>query len=409
MTDEMSRLLEAAKAKFAAAGVKNIKIELEATVEPRLPGMGEYVTCPRCDGTAQDPARYHDGACLKCSGRGTVYLGVEGDACTNPECTNGMVAVPCHYCNGQGEVLEDDGGDYVDCDACDGVGVTDDTDEICSECDGYMRTVSDEEGHSEYLSYFEAVFKCRLEDRLAREEREAIKYCMPVQDVSVGTEITVTVDVLHLEILPDLVALFCDTCTESGNDPRLQERAIRTAGMHMALLWSDKYPVTRKLPRRRLENMKAALDRLKFALVLLGSDAVNTRSLLFRRIVESSDSIESTGNHLIDYHAGTCVEFRVFDTCYEDPDRILENVVLMAKSLSWFDEKPPIPVGLEPNSVVTRTTSPRNTPFGIPIKEFFMRREVDSLKKQLPYLATGDLVSNRTKRIADEVANGWLG
>lgn len=170
-------------------------------------------------------------------------------------------------------------------------------------------------------------------------------YAEVYDDGSVDTELTFTLSLNNPEnvlMLPDIIKAFKDICYDSGNDFRTDR-----AGMHIALLNNRAmtYPAERLKPYDtvRFKNFRKSMIRLLPALYFLGSHTPYTREMAFRR--PQIERCEVDTNHHYDeesqkYSAVAfrhgAVEFRVFDTCYDNPEAILDNIVVMSKAMRFW-------------------------------------------------------------------------
>jgi hypothetical protein len=170
-------------------------------------------------------------------------------------------------------------------------------------------------------------------------------------------------NVLHLVAV---VEAFKELSDEIGNG-----FDVSGAGMHIATLFSkdasyphdeDNYPKTassplfrligdrrtnsKRLKEAKLNNFKRAMTQLLPALYFLASTNENSRALRYRmpRISTSylTDRFHDQGGNAhhsaINYHHGA-FEFRIFDTCYDSPKMILDDVVVVSKCLHYLSER----------------------------------------------------------------------
>lgn len=158
------------------------------------------------------------------------------------------------------------------------------------------------------------------------------------------TEITFTIslaDPTNVLVLPEFIDLYNELSREAGSG----HVNVSNAGMHMALLNDSKcrYPGTdSKIEwRSRFENMQRSCSLLMPALFFLGSTYENTRSFSPRYPRVSYDKYSAV------HGSDGCLEFRVFDTCYNQPGIILDNVVVMANVMQFFRKKyKPVKMGV---------------------------------------------------------------
>jgi hypothetical protein len=158
-------------------------------------------------------------------------------------------------------------------------------------------------------------------------------------DGSVDSELTITVKLdkpENIYILPKIVEVWNTFCQEAGNG----YIDLDGAGMHMALLnTSDaSYPSTpTEANRYRFWNYRKSMTMLLPALYFLGTHCDRSRGLEYRRpIVSTTDMDHGYEKYAaVNYGCGA-LEFRVFDTCYDKPEAILDNFVVMANTMRYW-------------------------------------------------------------------------
>ncbi len=305
-----------------------IKVELEAQLGRRTQRTN---TCDECD-------------------EGSVTCG---------EC-DGAYRWDCGNCQGSG-TDEDIEGDTIDCADCDGTG-----NQYCDYCDEGYRTCNDCDGNwqgdavEEESNYGETInchiFIMKELNRLGLTEYRAdeqitlahgirtkwhpiapLKYAEFYNDGSVDSEFTFTLsleDNRSVLILPKVIEVFKKLADEVGNG-----LTVTGAGMHMALINDPQclYP-TNNYQELPYIHFRRGMTMLLPALYFLGTSSNVTRGLGYRR-----PGIDA-GSHrtAIDYRGGA-VEFRVFDTCYDTPEAILDNVVVMKNAMKYWSRKPQLP------------------------------------------------------------------
>jgi hypothetical protein len=285
---------------FLQAGFKYLKLEMEAQVDPR-----DFTTrgCDNCDdgrvecGDCEGDGRLSE-ECQACAGRG-----FESDKRTCGACAGeGTLSPDCPWCYGDG---------YLSCSYCD-----EDSEERLTE---------------EYFEMFESRFREELDGRDGH-----FRYLQAYRDGSTDTEVTLTLRVDYLAHLPDILRAFKQTCLAFG------DCETGNAGLHLTLLEGYKYPRTRKLNQRKMANYKRETAKLLLGLAYLASNG-KTRSFCYRDLrISASDKYSA-----IFTHGNTCLEFRLFDTCYDDPDRVLAYLTLMAKTLRYYTVERKKAVGIE--------------------------------------------------------------
>lgn len=289
------------KQAFLHNGFKYIKVELEAHVMPNYDS--EPIPCSECNegriecascdesgilteectrcqgtGTSEDEGQAQEANCADCSGAGTIEQN-----CTECE---GYGYQPCSYCN-EGYIHEDDVDNY------------------CHDFEQYFR---------EHLKGIDKHFK----------------FLKVYNDGSVDTECTLTLRVDYINELPEIIRIFKATCLHFG------KCRTKNAGLHLTLLEGYLYPRQRKLNAVKMANYHKHVAKLLFGLIYLGSNGNVTRGFHCRDIRISDKEKYSA----IYTHNDTCIEFRLFDTCYNHPERVLQYLALMAKTLRYYTDNP---------------------------------------------------------------------
>lgn len=313
------------KAKLSQFGLTGVKVELEAKFH-RDRAPRRRVTCSYCE-----EGRYE---CNDCGGSGHYT---------------------CSDCDGEG-MIEVDGQEtgcncddgYDSCDSCDGEGT-----HLCSRCEGdYVissgdATVPDWNDmkmvHDIVLKRLQPLgLSARLttEDRLNRVREfghiwkpiSPLVYSKVYVDGTVDTEMTFTLlleDSRTILLLPKIVQAFVKLKEDIG-----QGIDVGNAGMHMSLLNSEGaiYPVSHTTEQPAIfANFQKSMTLLLPALFFLASSNEKCRGMAFRTPVVSNNHKYSA----IAYRGGG-LEFRVFETCYENPEGILDNMVVMLNCLKYW-------------------------------------------------------------------------
>lgn len=175
-------------------------------------------------------------------------------------------------------------------------------------------------------------------------------YARFYEDGSVDSELTFTIpiaDESNIRHLPAVLEAFkdfggmCDGFDTSG------------AGMHIGLLFSRdcSYPTPGadrvgngvRLGTRKLNNFKRAVTQLLPALFFLGSSNATSRNMLYRKPRVSIDHAGDDRHNwqdqpkysAITYRSGA-IEFRLFETCYDSPLTILDNIIVIANCMKYL-------------------------------------------------------------------------
>ncbi len=256
---------------------------------------------------------------------GFKYLKVELEAQVEPVDYGGS----CEYCN-QGR---------DDCADCEGTGEDDERPEAeCLSCSsrGYFDCPECSGGYSEsdWNEYCDD-FATRFREGL-NEIDQHFRFLKIYHDSSVDTECTFTLRVDYLDELPKIVQVFKQTCLEFGSC------MTENAGLHITLLEGYRYPRTRKLNQAKLARYKTQVSKLLLGLVYLGSEGEHTRGFGFRDMrISARDKYSAVFTH-----NDTCLEYRLFDTCYNEPEHILKYLALIVKTLKYYTADPQKAIGL---------------------------------------------------------------
>ena len=259
------------------------------------------------------------------------------------------VEVDCDNCDGRGYVnTTDDGGyDYEnECSACDGTGIVECEGEEYSEtfCHDYLMEKLSHLG----LARYDSDNTVRLNKRGVSSHWIPIPPLMYFEfyyDGSVDSEATYTMATEGLKYSVAITEMFNDLADEIGNG--LQ---IENAGFHIALLTSSDYPSRVRLPEDKIGNFRTEVTKLLPALFIACTSGDFTRELRFRAPQISTDNIDYGENKYsaIYTHGDTCLEYRLFETCYQRPEAIYEYFGVILKTLAYYNNpsKKVTPVGI---------------------------------------------------------------
>lgn len=279
------------------AGFGYVKVELEAQLDrPYDNDEGEYVTCGEC---------YGDGhhSCDTCDGEG--YTEVE---LTRPDGSTSDITeeITCDDCYGDG---------HIDCSECEGSG------EVYEEYD------SDGE--------FGSVQVCEdfIMDNISKEAKEALIYGRFYNDGSVDSEYTFTIPVEKVNVLPEFINSFNKLAEAVGNG-----MDVDGAGMHIAVLPTEsngRYPVpsTVGLNPEGLQNFTTEVTKLLPALFIAATSGNFTRDLNYRNPKIERDKYSAI--HVVN---GRCLEFRLFETCYQRPEAVFEFLETISRTLEYYKD-----------------------------------------------------------------------
>lgn len=276
------------------AGFGYIKVELEAQLQRPYDDDYHYETCEECSGDGYN-------SCEDCDGEG--YEEVE---LTRPD-------------GSTSDMTEE-----VTCDSCAGSGTHD-----CNYCDGEGEV--ERQGENESYSNVE---HCQefIENSISEEARKAIIYGRFYNDGSVDSEYTFTIKAQDAHFLPEIINSFNLLAAEVGNG-----MDVDGAGMHVAVLPIESngvYPVRNtELNPEKLQNFKTEVTKLLPALFIAATSGNFTRALNYRHPKIDYDKYSAI--HIVD---GRCLEYRLFETCYQRPDAIFEYLETIARTLEYYKD-----------------------------------------------------------------------
>ena len=279
------------------AGFGYVKVELEAQLgRPYDNDEGGYVTCGECEGEGH----HH---CETCDGEG--YNEVE---LTRPD-------------GSTPDVTEE-----ITCDDCYGDGHTD-----CSECEGSGEVYQEYDSDSEFGSV--QVCEDFILDNISAEAKEALIYGRFYNDGSVDSEYTFTIPVEKVNVLPEFINSFNKLAEAVGNG-----MDVDGAGMHIAVLPTEsngRYPVpsTVGLNPEGLQNFTTEVTKLLPALFIAAASGNFTRALGYRKPKIERDKYSAI--HVVD---GRCLEYRLFETCYQRPEAVFEFLETISRTLEYYKD-----------------------------------------------------------------------
>ena len=246
----------------------------------------------------------------------------------------------CSYCEGDGYTYDED-EDRIDCDNCDGSGRAGGNGgwEDSLDCHDFLLeqlvaiglAEESDEGYEPNTGRYHSY-------RLANNYRPKypLVYSKFYVDGSVDSEWTFTLaldDPENIQFLPKLI----DAWNSLTEEVTGGEYDTSGAGMHMALINSEdcSYPYEPLSGQRDyFNNFAKQMNLLMPALFFLGSCDNVSRSLHYRK-----PGVGGSGNKYQAIHYNGALEFRLFETCYNRPETILDNVVVMAKALRFWSRE----------------------------------------------------------------------
>jgi hypothetical protein len=157
-----------------------------------------------------------------------------------------------------------------------------------------------------------------------------ITYAQFYNDGSVDSELTFTVPLknpLNIFKIPKVLEAFRALGRENS------EFRVTGAGMHMAVLFSKDCSYPRggcPVNETQWHNFQRSMTQLLPALFFLASDNGDSRALRYRQPTVSTDKYSAIAFRY------DVFEYRVFDTCYDNPLAVLDNIVVIANSLKYL-------------------------------------------------------------------------
>lgn len=182
--------------------------------------------------------------------------------------------------------------------------------------------------------------------------KHPLVYCKFYDDGTVNSEFTFTLAVdkaKNVLLLKKIVDIFNELIENEGISSNHDR-----AGMHMALLNSkgaiynpDYRP--KRTEYKRFGNFQKSMTLMLPALYFLSSCTGDTRYMQYRlprigsgqlrRGIDSNYFSPSNTKFSAIAYRGGALEFRVFDPCYERPEQILDNVIVMKNAMKYWRKK----------------------------------------------------------------------
>lgn len=271
----------------------------------------------------------------------------------------------CTVCSATGAIRETRFGELrsSECQGCMGEGGA-----TCSHCagDGVIRTrIGGNWGSEDYCRDF-------ILSSVSEEAKASLNYSRFYYDGSVDSEMTFTLPVEKAEYIVEFVNAFNALAEAVGNG-----MDVDGAGMHIAVLadgCDGRYPVPSSisLDHNGLLNFQEEVTKLLPAMFLAASGGKYSRPLRYRYPQISSNKYSAI-------HAlNGCLEYRLFETCYDRPDAIYEFLGMIAKTLEFYKN---------PNKRIVRQNKPYPFYSKTGTKKFVETPEqIRIIKKQLRYV-----------------------
>ena len=282
---------------------------------------------------------------------------------TCPDC-GGEGEVECDACNGYGHT-EDDENERCVCSECDGEGVVE-----CTNCDGGGEVESEES-----CSYSTDTCQEWILDHVSKRARDSLTYSSFYYDGSVDSEFTFTLRLEDAEYIQEFIEMFSALSDKIGNG-----LDTSGAGMHIGLLPIESegyYPYDGEgFNREGLANFTTQCERLMPALLCAAMSSPDSRPLYYRVPRVSYEKYSAI--HVMD---GTCIEYRLFETCFNNPMMVLDYIKTISETLKFY---------INPNKKVKTLGKTIEYLDGDSIRTFLRTAEdVKTVKGQLRYILGG--------------------
>jgi hypothetical protein len=181
--------------------------------------------------------------------------------------------------------------------------------------------------NGDYGDYGDANCEDIIMQNLSREARKAIVYSEFYNDHSVDSEFTFTMAIMDLPYCLEVIKAFKKLSEVIGNG-----LDANGAGMHITLMETSDYGDLSQLPNRNLSNFSKEVTKLLPALFIAACSSNQTRELHFRE-PRISDDIKYSAIYT---HNRTCLEYRIFETCYDRPESLYDFVGTISKTLDYY-------------------------------------------------------------------------
>lgn len=222
--------------------------------------------------------------------------------------------------------------DQEECGACKGRCVVDTLDghgrksgiEECTACGG-IGVIGDSRTYDFYQDEDCQAFIMKY---VSKEANKAINFKRFYRDGSVDSELTFTLPIDNPEYIIEVINAWNKFVQVNGNG-----QDVQGAGMHICVLQSSIYPPRKHLKEPNLSNFKSEVTKLLPALYVAGTSGNFTRGLRFRGAFISPQKRPYPAIHTV---SDTCLEYRLFETCYERPETIYEYIGVIARTLEYY-------------------------------------------------------------------------
>lgn len=159
---------------------------------------------------------------------------------------------------------------------------------------------------------------------------------------------------------------------------------VGNAGMHITILRSEDgdYPEGNgSINSVRFENFATNMNKLMPALLLLASEDHKSRGLGYR-MPRVGKGDHGSAVDVADHGGSGCLEWRVFETCYDHPEMLFDFICVIAKGLRFYH---PSPKPAEVGKIGKLEYYDSHREYGLH-KYFQTEKHLTLLSRGLPYL-----------------------
>lgn len=198
---------------------------------------------------------------------------------------------------------------------------------------GYIKVELEAEMYRRYNVDVEVCQEYIMEN-ISDEAKNALKYIECYNDGSVDTELTFTLPIEKSHLIPQFIEAFKGITARFD----LDEMSVVGAGMHIGILPTTSngvYPCDHYgLDSIKYANFRSEVKKLLPALFVAACSKPNTRPLRYRYPDISSETKQSA----IYSRSRSMLEYRLFDTCYDNPELVFDYIGVIARTLEYYND-----------------------------------------------------------------------
>lgn len=178
-----------------------------------------------------------------------------------------------------------------------------------------------------------------IQNQVSDDSKKLTDYAEFYEDGSVDSELTYTISIRgddmakSYEAMKDYIHAFKALADEIGNGMETEG-----AGMHISVLNSEdgNYPGGNSVDSVKTGNFMKAMTPLMPAFMFLASCDYVSRGLHYRAPRVARDKYNAI-------HISSSFEYRAFETCYQDVERLGDYLVVIAQSLQFYKKDLVVP------------------------------------------------------------------